>query len=92
MNHNDGRNDAPFNSFLVDSEIVVREMVELAVANWMSSQNHGGDDYERSELEILAGQLLEETRKLQECWTTASRCAASGLGYRSPSLPTKPGA
>ncbi len=49
------RNDASFNSFLVDSEIVVREMVELAVANWMSSQNPGADEYERSELEILAG-------------------------------------
>jgi hypothetical protein len=83
MNHNEGRNVTSFNSFLVDSEIVVREMVELAVANWMSSQDRGADDYELSELAVLTRQLLEDTRKLEECWTTASRFAASRLGYRS---------
>ena len=58
-------------------------MVELAVANWMSSQDPSADDYELSELAVLAGRLLEDTRKLEVCWTSASRCAASGLGYRS---------
>jgi hypothetical protein len=47
------------------------------VANWLSSQGPGAGHYERGELEILAGHLLEDTRRLEECWTIASRCAAS---------------
>jgi hypothetical protein len=82
MNHDHGCNDPRFNSFLVDSATVVREMVELAVVNWMSSQNFGADDRARSELAALAGQFLEDTKRLEECWTTASRCAASGWGNR----------
>ncbi len=86
MTHSDAGDDASLNWLPVDTEIVVREMVELAVANWISSQTPSANGYEPSELEILAGRLLQDTRRLEKCWTTASKCAASRLRYR-PSLP-----
>jgi hypothetical protein len=65
------------NWFLIDLEIPVREMAELAIANWMAAQSFGADQNDRRDLAILADQLLERARKTQECRTIASRCAAS---------------
>jgi hypothetical protein len=70
--------DVPtLNWFLIDQEIPVREMVELATANWMAAQSFGAGEYGGRDLAILADQLLEQARKTQEYWTLASRCAAS---------------
>jgi hypothetical protein len=62
--------DAPaLNWFLIDLEIPVSEMVELATANWMAAQRFGAGQTDRGDLAILADQLLEHPRKTQECWT-----------------------
>jgi hypothetical protein len=72
------RNKGPtLNWFLIDLEIPVREMVELATANWMAAQSFGADQNDRGDLAILSDQLLEHARRTQECWTIANRCAAS---------------
>ncbi len=69
---------APFlNWFLVDVEISVREMVELVVANWMAVQRSRTDEHGGGELTRLASQLLEDAVKMEKCWTTAGRCAAT---------------
>jgi hypothetical protein len=73
MKHSD---EPALNWFLIDLEIPVREMVELAIANWMATQRFGADQTDRGDLPILADQLLEQARKTQECWSIASRCAA----------------
>ena len=65
------------NWFLVDVEISVREMVELGVANWMAVQCSGADEHGGGELTQLASQLLEDAVKMEKCWTTAGRCAAT---------------
>ena len=64
------------NRFLVDSENTVREMVELAVTNWLGSQRFGTNDHYRKELAILAEWFLESAKEMEECWTIASMCAA----------------
>jgi len=61
------------NWFLVDQEIPVREMFQLALDNWIAAQSFGA--YGRLELTILSHQLLEDAREMQEYWTIASRCA-----------------
>lgn len=71
------RKGPTLNWFLIELEIPVREMVELATANWMAAQTFGADHNDRGDLAILADQLLEHARKTQECWGLASRCAAS---------------
>jgi hypothetical protein len=73
MKHSD---EPTLNWFLIDLEIPVREMAELAIANWMATQRFGADQTDRGDLAILADQLLEHARKTQECWSIASRCAA----------------
>jgi len=64
------------NWFLIDQEIPVREMVELATANWMAALSSGANQNHRDDLAILAHQILEHAIETQECWTIASRCAA----------------
>ncbi len=75
MNDSDEKNaPAPsINWFLVDQEIPVREMFQLALANWIAAKSFGA--HGRSELGILTDQLLEDAREMQEYWTIASRCA-----------------
>ena len=70
--------------FLVHTEIAAREMVELAVTNWMAARKFGADQRERSDLEILAGQLLDGAQKTQECWIAAGKCTASAWGILPP--------
>jgi hypothetical protein len=65
------------NWFLIDQEVPVSELVELATAKWLAAQSFGSDQKYRRDLAILADQLLEHARKTHECWTLASRCAAS---------------
>ena len=64
------------NKFLVDSENTVREMVELAVTNWMGTQLFDVSDHYRRELAILATQLRENAKEMEACWRIASKCAA----------------
>jgi hypothetical protein len=64
------------NGFVVDSENTVREMVELAVTNWLGAQRFGTNDHYRKELAILAERFLESAKEMEECWTIASICAA----------------
>ena len=64
------------NRFVVDSENTVREMVELAVTNWLGAQRFGTNDHYRKELAILAEWFLESAKEMEECWTIASMCAA----------------
>jgi hypothetical protein len=47
------------NWFLIDQEIPVREMVDLATANWMAALSSGADQNDRNDLAILAYQILE---------------------------------
>ena len=61
------------NKFLVDSENTVREMVELAVTNWMGTQLFDVSDHYRRELAILATQLL----KMRKKWRSVGGSPAS---------------
>jgi hypothetical protein len=62
------------NRFVVDSENTVREMVELAVTNWLGSQRFG------TNIAIAkSGQFSRSgfsAKEMEECWTIASMCAA----------------
>ena len=64
------------NRFVVNQKIRGREMVELAVTNWLGSQRFGTNDHYRKELAILAEWFLESAKEMEECWTIASMCAA----------------
>jgi len=68
----------PINWFVVNQEVPVREMVELATANWLAAQSFGAQS-DRGDLAILTDILLEDARKARECWSIASRCAVSSL-------------
>jgi hypothetical protein len=68
---------ATLKRFLIDSEIPVRELAELAFANWMTAGSFCADKRERSESAILADLILKRARKIVECWTAASECAPS---------------
>jgi hypothetical protein len=72
------------NRFVVDSESTVREMVELAVTNWLSAQHFGANDHYRKELAILAERFLESAKEMQGCWTIASVCAGINDAKRTP--------
>jgi hypothetical protein len=67
---------ATLGRFLIESEIPVRELAELAIANWMAARNLCSDERGRKDLIVLAELLLECGRKIVECWTTVSRRAA----------------
>jgi hypothetical protein len=79
MNHDaEIRALATLKRFLVDSEIPVRELAELAFANWIAARSFCADERERSEWALLADLILKHTRKIVESWTAASeRVAAS---------------
>jgi hypothetical protein len=64
------------NMLVVDSENTVREMVELAVTNWLGAQRFGANDHYRKELAVLAERFLESAKEIEERWTIASMCAA----------------
>ena len=64
------------NRFVVDSGSTVREMVELAVTNWLGAQRFRVNDHYRKELTALAERFLESAKEMEECWTIASMCAA----------------
>jgi hypothetical protein len=53
------------NRFVVDSENTVREMVELAVTNWLGAQRFGTNDHHRKELAILAERFLESAKEMR---------------------------
>jgi hypothetical protein len=55
----------------------VREMVELAVINWLGAQRFGANDHYRKESAILAVRFLESAKEMEECWTIASMCSVS---------------
>jgi hypothetical protein len=55
------------NRFVVDSQNTVREMVELAVTNWLGAQRFGTNDHYRKELAILAERFLESAKEMEEC-------------------------
>jgi hypothetical protein len=56
-------NGQALNWFLIDREIPVSELVELAMAKWLAAQSFGSDQNYRRDLAILADQLLEDARK-----------------------------
>jgi hypothetical protein len=58
--------------FLIDSEIPVRQLAELAIANSTSVRTFCSDGRDHKELVILADLLLECARKIVECWIIAS--------------------
>jgi hypothetical protein len=68
---------APLKRFLIDSETPVRELAELAFANWIAARSFCADERERSEWALFADQILKLARKIVESWTTASERAAS---------------
>ena len=72
------------NRFVVNSENTVREMVELAVTNWLGAQRFGTNDHYRKELAILAERFLESAKEMEECWAIASMCAASTKSRATP--------
>jgi hypothetical protein len=77
MNRNvDDSARADLNRFLIDSEIPVRELAELATANWTAVRSFCSGEREHKELVILADLLLERARKIVECWIIASGRAA----------------
>jgi hypothetical protein len=63
------------NMFVVESKNTAREMVELAVINWLGAQRFGANDHYNKELAILAERFLESAQEMEECWTIASMCA-----------------
>ena len=78
MNHDaEVRALATLKGFLVDSEIPVRELAELAFANWIAARSSYADERERSEWALLADLILKRARKIAESWTAASERAAS---------------
>jgi hypothetical protein len=66
--------------FLAHTEIAARQMVELAVTNWMAAKGFGADDHERGDLAILADLFLDDAQKSQERWSIAGKCASSAFG------------
>jgi Recombinase len=93
MNDAEVRALATLKGFLVDSEIPVRELAELAFANWIAARSVCADERERSEWALLADLILRRARKIVESWTAASERAdahyeaAADSGGRSPFRP-----
>jgi len=94
MNHDaEVRALATLKGFLVDSEIPVRELAELAFANWIAARSVCADERERSEWALLADLILRRARKIVESWTAASEradahyAAAADSGGGSPFRP-----
>jgi hypothetical protein len=77
MNRNVDNSARDLSQFLIDSEVPVRELAELAIANWAAVRRFCSGEHERKELVILADLLLERARKIVECWIIASGRAAS---------------
>ena len=78
MNHDaEVRALANLKRFLIDSEIPVRELAELAFANWIAARSFCADERERSEWALLADLILKRARKIAESWIAASERAAS---------------
>ena len=78
MNHDaEVRALATLKRFLIDSEIPVRELAELAFANWIAARSFCADERERREWALLADLILKRARKIVESWTAASERAAS---------------
>jgi hypothetical protein len=63
---------AALSRFLIDSEIPVRQLAELAIANATSVRTFYSGQREHKELVIVADLLLECARKIVECWIIAS--------------------
>jgi hypothetical protein len=63
---------AALSRFLIDSEIPVRQLAELATANATSVRTFYSGEREHRELIIVADLLLECARKIVECWIIAS--------------------
>ena len=63
---------ATLKRFLIDSEIPVRELAELAFANWIAARSFCADERERSEWALLADLILKRGRKIVESWTAAT--------------------
>ena len=66
------------NRFLIDLEIPLREMVELAQTNWTAALLCAADNPRRRDLINLTDQLLEDATKMEVCWTIAGLCARGG--------------
>jgi len=62
-------------NWLIGLEIPLREMVELAQANWTSALLSPADNPRRRDLIGLTDQLLEDATKMEVCWTIAGLCA-----------------
>ena len=72
MNRNVDSARAALNRFLVDSEIPVRQLAELAIANATSVRIFCSGERDHKELVVLADLLLDCARKIVECWIIAS--------------------
>ena len=67
MNHDaEVRALATLKRFLIDLEIPVRELAELAFANWIAARSFCADERERSEWALLADLILKRARKIVE--------------------------
>jgi hypothetical protein len=63
------------NWFLIGLEIPLREIVELAEANWTTALLSAANNPQRKDLIDLTDQLLEDATKMEVCWTLAGLCA-----------------
>jgi hypothetical protein len=60
------------NRFLIDLEIPLREMVDLAMAKWIAAHRAGAND---PALANLTDHFLEQATRREVCWTIASMAA-----------------
>jgi hypothetical protein len=60
------------NRFLIDLEIPLREMVDLAMAKWIAARRPGADN---PELADLTDQFVEQAIRREVCWTIAGMAA-----------------
>jgi hypothetical protein len=63
------------NWFLIGLEVPLREMAELAQANWTAALLSAADNPRRRDLIALTDQLLEDATRMEVCWTMADLCA-----------------
>jgi hypothetical protein len=71
------------NTFVVDSESTVREMVELAVTNWLGAQRFGANDHDRK-VGNSRGAVSRKCERNAEVLDHASVCAGINDAKRTP--------
>jgi hypothetical protein len=72
------------NRFVVDSESTVREMVDLAVTNWLSANVLAPTITIVKSLQFSRSGFSKVRKEMQGCWTIASVCAGINDAKRTP--------